>query len=173
MKTKLANMLLAGNSRFNTDLVAAYVDTNKKIFGELIDLMHHAEPPIPQRAAWVMTAVTDIHPWLIQPYIKDILERLPLYNHPGLVRSVLRQFSQMEFPEEITGELYDLCYNFLNDTKQPVAIRVHAMQILFNISEKEPDLKNELKLIFNGILVGASGGLANRACKLLNKLNKR
>ena len=173
MKNRLTEMILSGNSRFNTDLVAAHIGSDEVLFGELIFLMHNGKTPVPQRAAWIMTAVTDKYPWLILPYINEIVERIPSYRHPGIVRSVLRQFCQIDFSEEITGEIFELSYNFLNDTKQPIAIRVYAMQILFNISEKEPDLKNELKLVLENLLDDiSSAGIASRAGKLLMILNK-
>jgi hypothetical protein len=173
MRKKLTEMILAGNSRFNTDLVAAHIGSDEVLFGELIYLMHNGQPPIAQRAAWIMTAVTDKYPWLIQPYINGIVERMHSCCHPGIVRSVLRQFCQLDFSEEIAGEIFEMSYKLLNDTKQPVAIRVYAMQILFNISEKEPDLKNELKLVLENLLDDiASAGIASRAGKLLIKINK-
>jgi hypothetical protein len=174
VKKKLAKMILAGNSRFNVDLVAAHIGSDELLFGELIELIHSGEPPIPQRAAWIMTAVTDNYPWLILPYLGHILKNINAYSHPGIIRCVLRQLSMIDFPEELSGKIFDLCYNFLNDQKQPVAIRVHAMQILYNISEKETDLKNELSLIFKDLIVAeTSGGIKSRVGKLLRKLNKR
>jgi hypothetical protein len=174
MKKMLTEMILAGNSRFNVDLVAAHIGSNEVLFGELMELMHNSEPPLPQRAAWIMTGVTDKYPWLIVPYFNQIMKNLSSYSHPGLTRSVLRQLSKIDFPDEINGELFNKCYNFLYDQKQPAAIRVFAMQILFNISEKEPDLKNELILTFEDLLVVENSmGVKSRARKLLNKLNKR
>ena len=172
MGRKLAEMILAGNSRFNTDLVASYIGADEERFGELIDLMHDSKPPIPQRAAWIMTTVTDKYPWLIQPYLKKFIKNLPNYTHPGLIRSVLRQFCQIEFPPNLKGEIFELSYNFLLDTKQPVAIRVFAMQILYNISATEPDLKNEVKLVLESLYDDfASAGISSRAGRLLKKLN--
>ena len=46
------------------------------------------------------------------------------------------------------------------------------MQVLFNISEKETDLKQELIFIIENQLTNASAGLQNRGSKLLEKLNK-
>ena len=174
MKKELAKRILAGNSRFNVDLVAAHIGSDELLFGELIELIHNGEPPIPQRAAWIMTAVTDNYPWLILPHLGQILKNINAYSHPGIIRCILRQLSMIDFPEELSGKIFDLCYNFLNDQKQPVAIRVHAMQILYNISEKEPDLKNELILIFEDLCASeTSMGIKSRVRKLLGKLNKR
>ena len=173
-KQKLESMLFAGNSRFNTDLVANYIGTNEELFNQLIELIHSGKQPIPQRASWVMTAVTDKYPWILLPHLMEITERLPTYSlvHPALVRNTLRQLAQIDIPEELMGKLFDCCYTFLLDTKQPVAIRVFAMQILYNISVREPELQGELKLILETYLDESSGGFMSRASKLLKKLNK-
>jgi hypothetical protein len=173
MRKKLTEMILAGNTRFNVELVTAHIGADEELFKELVYLMHNGISPLPQRAAWIMTAVTDKYPWLIQPYLNEFVKHLPSYSHPGITRSVLRQFCEVEFPEKIAGKIYELCYNFLIDAKQPIAVRVYAMQILFNISEKEPDLKNELKMVLENQLDDvASAGFASRAGKLLMKLKK-
>ena len=172
MNDALANMLLAGNTRFNTDLVASHIGTDEVLFEKLIQLMFTAESPLPERAAWVMSAVTDHYPWMINPFIHKVIIHLKHSDNFAFQRNTLRLFSKIELPEEMTGEIFDFCYKCFNDQKQPVAVRVHAMQILFNISEKEPDLKPELALIIESHLENASTGFANRAEKLLRKLSR-
>jgi hypothetical protein len=172
---KLESMLLSGNSRFNVGLIANYIGADEGLFCQLIGLIHHGKQPIPQRASWVMTAVTDKYPWIIMPYLSEITDRLPGYSsiHPSLARNTLRQLAQIDIPEELMGKIFDSCYHFLNDKKQPIAIRVFSMQVLYNISVKEPELQAELKLIIESHLDEASAGFANRAGKLLKKLNKQ
>jgi len=46
------------------------------------------------------------------------------------------------------------------------------MQILYNISATEPDLKNEVKLVLESLYDDfASAGISSRAGRLLKKLN--
>lgn len=170
MKEKIIEMLLAGHSRFNTDLIAAYIGNDEKLFKELMDITFNGNPPVPQRAAWVISAVTDKYPWLINPYNSKIIDNLPKFSHPALPRNLLRLLSKVDLPHKKSGKLYEYCYNCLIDRKNPVAIRVHAMQILFNIATKEPGLKNELKLTIENLLDEAPGGLVAKAKKLHKNL---
>ena len=170
MQRKINEMLLAGHSRFNTDLIAIYIGNDEKLFKDLMDITLNGDPPIPQRAAWVITAITDKYPWIINPYISKIIDNLPKFLHPALARNLLRLLSKVDIPFKKTGKLYDYCFQFLIDKKSPVAIRVHAMQILFNIATKEPGLKNELKLVIESILDEAPGGIIAKAKKLLKNL---
>lgn len=167
MKEKINEMLLAGHSRFNTDLIAAYIGDDETLFRELIDLTFNGNPPVPQRAAWVITAITDKYPWIIKPYISKIIDKLPEFSHPSLPRNLLRVLGRIDLPLKKTGKLYDYCYKCLIDKKNPVAIRVNAMQVLFNIAIKEPDLINELKLVIESQFDEASIGFIAKARILL------
>jgi hypothetical protein len=171
MKNTLADMLMAGNTRFNTELVAAHIGTDEVLFEELITIMVTTKTPLPERAAWVMSTVTDSYPWMIFPHFNRIIDHMFHCSNSSLNRNILRLLTNIEIPEEKTGEIFEFCYKSLNDQKQPPAVRVHAMQILFNISEKEPDLKPELKLLIENQLENASTGFANRAEKLIKKLS--
>lgn len=164
-------MLLAGNTRFNINIVANYIGTNEEYFAELIRLMLKGETPVSQRAAWAIQVLTDNEPWLLKPYVEDIVEKLPSFQHPALRRAVLRYLSLYEVPEKSYGSLIHLCYNYLTDNKLPVAIRVYAMQIIYNISEQEPDLKEELRLTIESFYDSGSGAFKSRGGKLLKKLS--
>ena len=174
MPSKLKKMLLDGNHKFNIDLIAHYVGQDIELFEELIDLMLNEPAPIPQRASWAMTTIAERNPWMIEPFLEKLIDLMPDFSskHPSLTRCLLRTLSFKEAPDEKLGQLFDLCYNYLTNPKQPAAIRVFAMQVLFNISEKEPDLKPELKLIIENNMDNGTAGYANRAGKLLEKLNR-
>ena len=67
--------------------------------------------------------------------------------------------------------LFNFCFEVFTNSTEPVAVRVHAMQILFNIAQKEPDFTGELiNLIENEIELHGSAGIASRGRKLLLKL---
>ena len=69
--------------------------------------------------------------------------------------------------------LLNFCLEVFTNAAEPVAVRVHAMQILYNIAQKEPDFSGELiELIENEMEYHGSAGLASRGKKLLKKLIK-
>ena len=57
--------------------------------------------------------------------------------------------------------------------KEALAIKVHSMQIMYNISETEKDLKPELASIIEYQYDLNSVGFKSRADKLLKKLYKQ
>ena len=164
-------MLMAGLSRFNTDLVAGYINNDETLFHELMELLFNAQPPIPQRAAWVMSTVAETHKWIIKPYIPKLIDALPGFSHRGIQRCILFTFESEEIPKNKKGQLYNICFDYVDNTKVPVAVRVYAMQILFNISISEPELKNELRLLIESHYENGSDGFKSRARKILKKLS--
>jgi hypothetical protein len=64
----------------------------------------------------------------------------------------------------------DRCFELLVPS-EPAAVRVNAMQLLFNLSQDLPDLKGELRSVLEGLIdEGGSAGFINRALKLAKQL---
>jgi hypothetical protein len=79
-----------------------------------------------------------------------------------------------EIDEEYFGFLVDFCLDKLSSDKEPPAVRVHAMQILYNISEKVPELKPELiAVIEHEMTYHSTAGILSRGSKLVKKLQKQ
>jgi hypothetical protein len=163
--------LLAGMSRFNTDLIAADVGCDADKFAEIIDLVHQ-QSLVSLRAAWVMTVVTDKYLDLINPYISVLIDNIPSHNHPGITRMVLRVLSRIDIPQQYLGVMFNYSCNWLENEATPVAIKVYAMQIMYNISQLEPDLKPELILLIEAHLNHNTAAYNSRSSKLINKLRK-
>lgn len=69
--------------------------------------------------------------------------------------------------------MLDFCIHHFTTAEEPIAVRVHAMQILYNISETEPDFKPELiHIIEHELEYHSSAGIKSRGGKLLKKLRK-
>jgi hypothetical protein len=59
-------------------------------------------------------------------------------------RHLLKLISMHEIPEIYLSFLLGYCLRCFTSAGETIAVRVHAMQILYNISEKEPGFKPEL-----------------------------
>jgi hypothetical protein len=172
MVSELEEMLLAGNTKFNINLVSGYIGTDQSRFDILVDLMLNGQNPLPQRAAWAMSVIADKNPYLLEPHKIFLIDSLNNFGHTALHRSVLRYLSQVEIPEQSAGPLLNTCYKYLLDNKMPPAVKVHAMQIIYNISETEPDLKEELRLTIESLYDEGCAAIKSRGGKLLKRLSK-
>lgn len=123
------------------------------------------------RAAWVADKIHEINPYLVQPYLTRMIARLETESDKGKLRHFLKLISLNKIPPEKVGFLLDLCLRLMVSDKEPPAIRVHAMQILYNISQEEPGLKPEiLAVIENEIELHPTPGIQSRGAKLVKKL---
>lgn len=166
----IAEQLSAELSRRNTDYIANYIGNDPELFKQLMNLVFEGKTPLPLRAAWVVSAVTDKYPKLFNPYLKQVIDRIKTFEHPGIRRNLLRYLSGIELPEEYQGKLFDVCYQYLLSRHEPSAIKVHAMQILANTANYQPDLKHELKLIFEELITHESAAIRSRSKQLIKKL---
>lgn len=126
------------------------------------------------RAAYLADKIHDDHPELLLPFIKPIIDQLKTENNSSKKRHFLKLLSMNEIPSKHSGFLIDYCINALTSAKEPPAVRVHAMQILCNISEKEIELKPEiLAIIEHEMEYHATAGILSRGSKIAKKLRKQ
>ncbi|WP_347838776.1 hypothetical protein [uncultured Draconibacterium sp.] len=126
------------------------------------------------RAAYLADKIHDDHPALLHPYLPAIIEKLKTEKNASKRRHWLKLISMNRVEEEHFGFLFDYCIDVFTSGKEAVAVRVHAMQILYNISENEPDLKPEvLQIIENEMELHATAGIRSRGKKLSTKLRKQ
>ena len=123
------------------------------------------------RAAWLIDKVHEKQAGLIQPYIPEMILALRSINDDAKKRHFLKLISLNRLPGQQLSFLLDFCLNEFTNANQAVAIRVHAMQVLYEISETEPEFKHELiQLIGHEIEYHNSPGISSRGRKLLKKL---
>ena len=166
----IQEQLLVEISRNNTNYIAKIIGNDASLFDKLVNLVFKGSSPIPLRAAWVVSTVTDVYPELLTPYVEKIINTLEMFDHTGICRNLLRQLAECKIPDDLQGKLYDICYTWLLSRHQPPAVKVHCMQILFNIAQLEPDLKPELKLILEELTGHDSAAIKSRSRQLMMKM---
>lgn len=166
----LSEQLLVDMSLRNVDYIAHHIGNDPLLFKDLAMLIFTGIDPIPLRASWVATKVTDKYPELFKPYLNKIVSHLEKFDHPGIRRNLLRYVAEIEIPDSLEGKLYDICHNYLISRTEPPGVKVHCMQILFNIAQKEPDLKNELRLILEELVNHESAAIKSRSKHLISRL---
>lgn len=122
------------------------------------------------RATWLMDKVYDEAPELIRPYIPQMIQLIPNLECQSKQRQFLKLISAEPLPKKISGHFINSCFDLLISNATPVAVRVYAMQILFNFSQQEPDIKNELALVIEEFMTDGSAGFKCRGKKILKKL---
>ncbi len=149
-----------------------YVGDDSGRFALVMDCFFHEEMRICQRASWAVSVIAEHQPQLIYPYLEQMLKQLDDPGHNALVRNTIRVFQFIDIPEEMEGEIFERCYNFLIDPKEAIAVRAFSITVLFNIVKKIPELAPELRLAIEDMLPHGSAGLLSRGKKTLRALKK-
>jgi hypothetical protein len=87
--------------------------------------------------------------------------------HDAVKRNTIRLLQYIDIPKSLYGRVADLCFASLLRKTEPVAIKAFSITVLAKLTEHEPDLKNELKLILEDQLPYSSPAFRVRAVRFL------
>jgi len=147
---------------------------NPELYKMLTEIAFYDENPKTWRAAYLIDKINDSYPELLRPFLNEMIEQLKIEKSESKKRHFLKLISMNDLPQEQQGFLTDFCINVFTSNKEPVAVRVHAMQVLFNISDKQPDLKSEILIIIEHEMENHfSAGILSRGNKLAQKLRSQ
>lgn len=165
--------LLKEHSRTQALRIAAYANSSKNHFKELMQCFLGKESRIAQRAAWSVSWAALQKPEMIQPYLKELVDCLQkIDSHPALIRNTVRILEQIEIPEKFHGEVMNACFGFIETPSTPAAIKAFSLTTLFNLSKTYPEIKGELKLIIEDRWNTETPAFKSRGRKILAALEE-
>jgi hypothetical protein len=163
--------ILKSHSRVQRDKIVDYVGNNPTRFKVLVEVFLSGPYRVTQRSAWPISYCTELHPQLVKPHLKTLLDCLKTPGiHQAVKRNILRLLQFIDIPKRSHGQIADICFQYLSNRKEPIAVRCFAMTVLGNIARYNPDLKQELLIIVEDNLPYATPGFAARARRLLREL---
>lgn len=158
----------------NLEFIVREIGNHPDFFSVLMDIALYDTEQKSWRAAYLADKIHDNYPELLLPFIEPMIVQLRTEKNTSKKRHFLKLLSMNEIPEQHYGFLVDYCIEALTSAKEPPAVRVHTMQILYNISEKEPELKPEiLAIIDHEMEYHATAGILSRGSKIAKKLRKQ
>jgi len=158
----------------NIELVSSQLSHDPKGFEVLMSIALNHPKQRSWRAAYLADKIHDDFPELLIPYLPRIIEKLKTEDNASKRRHWLKLISMNTIDQLYFGFLFEYCVDAFTSGKEAIAVRVHAMQILYNISENEPDLKPELlEIIEHEIEYHSTAGIRSRGKKLAQKLRKQ
>jgi hypothetical protein len=169
----LVKELLKEHSKPQALKIAAWAQENEAHFKQFIAVFLSSNYRINQRAAWPLGFVAKNRIELVLPYVGELIDNLKKEDiHDAVKRNTIRFLQDVDVPEEYMGDLANICFGYLADPNEAVAIKVFSMSVLLNITKKYPDFKNELKLLIEEQLPHGSAGFRSRGNKVLKALEK-
>jgi hypothetical protein len=141
-----------------------------RLFEQLFEFVFSDDSRLAWYSCWIIDIASEQYPDLLNSKIEKIISGLISTNITSLKRHFTRILCRYQIPEDHLGALVNRCYELLVPS-EPAAVRVFAMQLLFNMSLQQRDLKGELICVIETLIEeGGSAGFANRAEKLLRQL---
>jgi len=166
------DLLLKGNSRSYTDFVGDIVNKRPELLSELWEIYFSMEEPVSRRAAWIIDTASENKPGWVEPFLPELINKLPLFNHDGLKRHALRMISRSDFPKGTEGELMKISFEWLLSPSESVAVKMYCIQILYRLSAKEPDILQELFDTIEFQMADGTPGFRGIGSKMMRKIDE-
>ena len=169
----LETEILREHSKRQSVRIAKWIGRDENRFRELMALFLKGEYRVTQRAAWIVKHCADKHADLVIPYFNKMIDRmLEPGVHVAVKRNVIRIFQDIDIPPQLAGKVATICFELFGSAKEPVAVKVFSMTVLANIARREPELKNEIRILIEQQMPTGSAGFRSRGMKILKQLEK-
>lgn len=146
------------------------VKDDNRLFNKLFQFIFSDDKRLAMRSCWIIDNASEEFPDLLSDKLPEIIDALLSTKNGSLKRHFTRILCRYEIPENYLGAIVNRSFELLAPS-EPVSVRVHAMQLLFNIARIVPDLKGELILVIENLREEeSSAGFINRSGKLLQQL---
>jgi hypothetical protein len=164
--------ILCDSSKKVAEIAASCVLDDPTRIRQVMEIMLTDEYPYSHRAARVLEICCGQFPELFDRNQNQIIQALQKVRSVGVIRGILKIVADcpVTLSKKNTGILLALCFDWLSDLSMPVAIRVHSMQFLYNISRHEKGIRDELISILEAGYAEGSAGFRSRSDKILRKL---
>jgi len=167
----LREEIMREHSKEHALQVANYACSSPKHFAELINCFLDKEYRVAQRAAWSVSWAARKNPKMVMPHIGKLVAQLQRTDvHDAVIRNSVRVLEAIDIPEEYHGNVMNACFEFIEKTSTPAAIKAFSLTTLFRLSKYYPEIKPELKLIIEDRWDNESPAFKSRGRKILKAL---
>ncbi len=173
IKNTISDSLLALRGKDAVDELKTYFSTQPQHLDILFDLIHSADQKISWRAAWVFEHSIINDSALLNIYSPIIAEQFPTLSSDSIKRHFSKILAFSDVNQYANGAIINTCFDWIILEKTPVAVKVHCLQILYNISLQFPDLQNELLDIIESQWDNSSAGFKSRGKKIMAAIHKK
>jgi hypothetical protein len=164
--------ILQEHSKTQTTKIVKWIGDDQKRFDALFDLFLNDEYRVIQRASWPLSNCVMKHPELIQKHFSKLIRNLSKPNlHDAVKRNSIRLLQDITIPARFHGAIMDICFRYIEDPQEKVAVKAFSLTVLQNLSKQYPEIRNELKLIIEERWEHETVAFRSRAKKLLKELS--
>ena len=129
------------------------------------------EQKIATRFLWLLSEIGELNSnslFIELPFLLDFCDHL----NPAYITSFATFWLISGVPSENEGRAIDLLFQWLLSTDTNVTTKSRSMLVLFKLTKKYPELKNELKLCLIDQMDKHTNDFAKRATKILREIEQ-
>lgn len=165
METPLENSMIRGRK----EAMIAFLRSHPNYIPEAFELALSNKQPYCWRSAWLLQCCLVHNDPHFSPYLEKLLNAIP-NKKDGHQRELIKLLFLVDWGDKMEGELYEYCSQIWLQIHKSPSVRVEAMEVLLRISNKYPELKQELNLLLqDAFLETLSPGIKNSLLKRLQK----
>lgn len=144
--TDFLSVLSMGSERAVADLAVTMLESSPGSFPYMLNLCFLEQYPLSMRAARVVQLYCEKHPESIYPHLDEAVVKTMASEIDGVKRNFLKIFAEFIDINRLKdpGPLLNQCFDWMMDPRETPGVRIFAMEIVFLIGRKEPDLLREL-----------------------------
>lgn len=167
----LRNQILLEHTKANCQLIVEWVGNDAARFNELFYLFLNDEYRVTQRAAWPMSNCAIAHPELMKKNMGKLITNLQKPNlHNSVKRNTVRLLQSAGIPLKYEGIVMHICFTYIEDPKEAVAVKAFSLTILGKLARKYPEIIPELKSLIEDQVSHQTPAFTGRAKKVLKEL---
>jgi len=169
------SLLKIDSSKLIGDQVVDAVGDNPEYFKMILDICLYEKYPLAMRAGRAVALCNEKNPSFIVPYLDELIDKIAVSEIDGVKRGIMKAFCESVDLRQFNnlGKLVDLCFKWLLNPKEAVAVRYYSMEILYKTCKLEPALINEFIAVLETLVDNPSVGLAGRARKIIRQLQNK
>jgi len=167
----LEKELLKRQTLVQCNRIIKYIGDEKLRFAELMKLFFRGEYRLTQHAAWPMSYCIRQYPDFARPYFKKFIDQLSDSNaHPAARRNIVRLLQFVEIPKRFHGKLMDICFQFISNPEEAIAVKAFSLTILSKLSIIYPEIFPEIKSVIEARWDFETPAFRSRARKILKQV---
>jgi len=137
---------------------------------ELIELVKGTDKELAKRAAWCMSHLMDLNHRHLDHFAETLITEFQTCTHEPVLRNISRALQHLKIPPETEGLLVSKAFDLFGNAQTSIAVKANCMIILDKACEREPELKNEFRLLIESQWEHSTAAFRSRGKKVLKKL---
>lgn len=125
------------------DYILRQIEEKRDLLRPFMKLAIQPDNPLAWRAAWAVSYSMKQNDPVVQPFLPSLTSLIPVKS-TSLNRELLKILLQSDLPEDLEGQVFDVCVNFWENTSLQSSVRYYAFKFMVQVMEKHPEFEAEM-----------------------------